>query len=512
MYYEYWGLQKPPFDNVPDPSMYVDCHRSMEVAIEETLFAIEEGNECIAVIVGDVGLGKTLSIRMIMDSLETDHYTIALISNPGISFAQMMQEIISQLSNRLCTENDKLKLLGIFNQLLFSLASEGKRILIFIDEANAITPINLENLRLLTNMQDEKANLFTLILAGQNEFARRLEHPKRANFFQRIGTYCRIDKLDSVDDVEAYVKTRLRLAGASADIFRKDSFGKIWKHSDEGVPRLINKVCKLCLSCAESRDLTSIDGELVDRVGDRGNTLSGLEIQLRKPRRRLKRTSFLDCRDSRVLPFYGKYPPRIIGTQDAAQRGKLVIAHRIGHPDRSGTINRIIKYERSSSPTKKTLMLIPHMKSIDSEITLIYEQSLQETETQATKIPSNGHRNDVASPAFSKVNDDQIEERKHAVIEIKPPIIDFPDELKIGDFLIKIDIPENVFTLYQTAAATQRAQMAGSIAAEALKMNPQLTQSYVKDPVPVWQEIRDFILQRLNDMTTYKHNLKHRHA
>ena len=60
MYFEYWHLQKPPFDNVPDPSMYAECHTSMENAIAETLFAIEEGNECLAVIIGDVGLGKTL--------------------------------------------------------------------------------------------------------------------------------------------------------------------------------------------------------------------------------------------------------------------------------------------------------------------------------------------------------------------------------------------------------------------------------------------------------------------
>ena len=63
MYYEYWNLNKPPFDNVPDPTMYVDSHESVENCIAETLFAIEEGNECIAVIVGNVGLGKTLSLE-----------------------------------------------------------------------------------------------------------------------------------------------------------------------------------------------------------------------------------------------------------------------------------------------------------------------------------------------------------------------------------------------------------------------------------------------------------------
>ena len=120
MYYEYWGLNKPPFDNVPDPSMYVDCHRSMENAMEETLFAIEEGNECIAVIVGDAGLGKTLSIRMMIDSLKKDQYKKALITNPGISFTQMLQEIISQLTGNACLENDKLKLLDLFDGILLA--------------------------------------------------------------------------------------------------------------------------------------------------------------------------------------------------------------------------------------------------------------------------------------------------------------------------------------------------------------------------------------------------------
>ncbi|MCK7467749.1 MAG: hypothetical protein MZU91_06270 [Desulfosudis oleivorans] len=74
MYFDYWGLKKPPFDNVPDPSMYVASHASVENTIAETLFAIEEGNECIAVIVGDVGLGKTMSLRMVIDSLEPTKY------------------------------------------------------------------------------------------------------------------------------------------------------------------------------------------------------------------------------------------------------------------------------------------------------------------------------------------------------------------------------------------------------------------------------------------------------
>ncbi|HOW55963.1 MAG TPA: AAA family ATPase, partial [Syntrophorhabdaceae bacterium] len=195
MYTDYWGLKKPPFDNVPDPSMYVDAHLSVENTVAETLFAIEEGNECLTVIVGDVGLGKTLSLRLILDSLDQSKYKIAFVTNPDMSFVQILREIVGQLTGKECEIRGKTELLEVFNKLLFESADEGKKVLVFIDEANAISPTNLESLRLLTNMQDDNRNLFTIVLAGQMELAKRLEHPKRANLFQRIGTYNRIEKM-----------------------------------------------------------------------------------------------------------------------------------------------------------------------------------------------------------------------------------------------------------------------------------------------------------------------------
>ena len=99
-------------------------------------------------------------------------------------------------------------------RLLFETAEQGKKVLILIDEANAMSGPNLESLRLLTNMQDDNRNLFTLVLAGQMELAKKLEHPRRANLYQRIGTYNRIEKIESIERLKDYVETRLRLAGA----------------------------------------------------------------------------------------------------------------------------------------------------------------------------------------------------------------------------------------------------------------------------------------------------------
>ena len=289
MYYEYWGLHKAPFDNVPDPSMYVESHSAVENAVAETLFAIEEGNECIAVIVGDVGSGKTLSLRLILDSLEQEKYRIAFITNPDMTFVQLLQEIIGQITGKECDAGSKVELMEIFNKLLFKTVDEGRKVLIFIDEANALAPPVLESLRLLTNMQDDSSNLFTMVLAGQMELAKRLEHPRRANLYQRIGTYNRITKIESPERLKDYVKTRLELAGAKQMVFTDGAIEALWTYSEHGTPRLVNKICKLCLKAGETNEFPRIEAEVVNLIGERfAKRLSPLKAKTESVKARTK--------------------------------------------------------------------------------------------------------------------------------------------------------------------------------------------------------------------------------
>ena len=443
MYYKYWGLQKPAFDNVPDPSMYVDCHASMENAIAETIFAIEEGDECIAVVVGDVGLGKTLSIRMIIDLLNQENYKIALITNPGISFIQILQEIIGQLINKQCEEKRKVKLLEMFNRLLFSTFNEGKKILIFIDEANAISPINLESLRLLTNMQGDKKNLFTIVLVGQIEFAKRLEHPKRANLFQRVGTYSRIDKLGSADVVRKYVETRLLLAGTAEKIFTDDAFDKLWEHSDYGVPRLINKLSKLCLKAGETNNFTTISGEIVDQIGSRFHKLTGPAIQKRRSRKRVREevpSSLLKETDEQEVM-------EVFGSEDGESDGKEYIEEAIHSPN---------------DPAEKREQ----------------GKELKSGQDAGDKEHSIGPERLCREPEQEEACNDA--------------------EMHIGNISIRIQFPELFLKQSLSFSTEHRQKMAGGLAAETLKNNPQLITSHFADPVPIWQEIRDFVLNRIN--------------
>lgn len=443
MYYEYWGLKKSPFDNVPDPTMYVESHASVENAIAETLFAIEEGNDCIAVIVGEIGLGKTLSLRLILDSLQPDRYKIAFITNPDMPFVQLLREIIGQLTGQQCETKKRAELLELFNKHLFRTVDEGKKTLIFIDEANAISPANLESLRLLTNMQDDERNLFTIVLAGQMELARRLEHPKRANLFQRIGTYTRIDKIGSPELLQDYVQTRIRLAGGDGRrVFTEDSIAILWEYSEHGVPRLVNKICKLSLKAGETNGFDAITGSVVQQIGERFQKLTGPATQKRKPRKR---------------------PADDFHSETAEP-----------------------------------------ITTLDREVFLVNDEAMQQQEplqaTDARQKAETAATNVEDAPATC-------ETRQPADLPpgpVRPVISQFEDvpeeiceETWIGDLKIRIEIPQNVFIEARTSTKAQRMKLAGGLAAQTLQKYPQLTGPSVSDPVSLWNDITNVILSTL---------------
>lgn len=268
MYLEYWGLEKNPFDSVPDPKMYFRLHPTVENAVAEVLFAIEEGNECLAVVVGEVGLGKTMAMRVLLNALDPQKYRIAFVTNPEVTFTQLMREIIGQLLDEPCTIRDKVLLLEEFNKILFDTADSGRKVLLFIDEGNSIKAANLEALRLLTNMQEDTRNLFTIVLAGQPKLGRMLEAPERANLFQRIGVYAKLEPLASPEVLQDYVEHRLERAGRKEPIFTDDAYEVMFDHS-RGTPRLINRICKLSLKAGETNQLDRIDAALVRQIASR---------------------------------------------------------------------------------------------------------------------------------------------------------------------------------------------------------------------------------------------------
>ncbi len=528
MYYEYWGMTKPPFDNVPDPTMYVDCHTSMESAIAETLFAIEEGNECVAVIVGDVGLGKTLSLRIIIDSLEQEKYRIALITNPDMTFIELVREIIGQLQGTQCEERRRIHLLETFNKLLFETIDEGKKVLIFVDEANAMSPANLESLRLLTNMQDDRINLFTIVLAGQLELARRLEHPRHANLLQRIGTFSRIDKIESAEILKSYVETRIKLSGGARMIFTDDAYDSLWKHSEQGVPRLINKICKLSMKAGETNQFDVINGEVVHQIGERFQNLTGRAVQKRKPRKMSESKVFTEPvykkpeaapDESGVAPLEvfqerrileESFPERMVAQElpekdeagqtealDQNEPGTVAAAVETFIPD-AVTPSFITESPEPAVPATEE----PAFEKIsEPEIPEAAEpfpvQAVEPVASAITEQPSEQVAEPVVQAAAEPTTALAAEPVAPAAAEQPPEAIPFARELEINGFKIVIDIPDYIVGQAKAASPEQRVKIAGVLAAQVLKKYPEMIASQSVDPITVWSDVRKAVTKEI---------------
>ena len=499
-YYEYWGCKKAPFDNVPDPTMYVSCHASAHTAISETLFAIEEGNECLAVIVGDVGLGKTMSLRMVMDSLQPGKYQIAFIVNPDMSFVQLLKEIIGQLTGEQCEIKKKMDLLETFNRLLFESAEQGKKVVIFIDEANAMSPSTLEKMRLLTNLQPDEVNLFTIVMAGQIEFAKRLAHPKRANLFQRVGTYCTLERIESPAVIRDYVQSRLSLAGATRPIFTDDAVEELWKYSENGVPRLINKICKLSLKAGETNSLREINGDVVSQIGDRF-----LKVGQYTGRQKVSQPA--RSVQSILEPSVGG-PSQTSPTQASESHPEPVWSPRntLAKEEPIEHIPKDTESERppvSFSPPEPFAPTEPPLQSfVESEPPIVQRHG------ESAEGPS--FQTEASRPVTSVITEPSPRTTAPESVPVEravppaPPAVD--EEVVIDQYDINVRIPADVMTESRNFNEEQCTKLAGLLAAQTIQKNPRLTANWGADPLAVWSEIREAILARL------RHNDQNRMA
>jgi type II secretory pathway predicted ATPase ExeA len=449
-YYEYWGCKKAPFDNVPDPNMYVSCHASAHTAISETLFAIEEGNECLAVIVGDVGLGKTMSLRMVMDSLQPGKYQIAFVVNPDMSFVQLLKEIVGQLTGEQCEIKKKMDLLETFNRLLFENAEQGKKVVIFIDEANAMSSPTLEKMRLLTNLQPDEVNLFTIVMAGQVEFAKRLAHPKRANLFQRVGTYCTLEKIESPEVVRDYVQNRLSLAGTTRKVFTDDAIEELYRYSEFGVPRLINKMAKLSLKAGETNGLKTINGEIIAQIGNRFQRVTDYSAKQRPARPE----------------------PRIEAKQETKAAEPILPPPPVRPKEES------IEPTRHSPDAEAFETDVPSVESVEEAFSerpqVVAAAAAPASEGTAAPKQSNGHAEKV--PTSSSMTD---------------------EEVNIDQYGVNVNIPADVITESRTFSEDQCVKLAGLLAAQTIQKHPRLTATWGTDPLVVWSDIREVILTKL---------------
>ncbi|HEU4844743.1 MAG TPA: AAA family ATPase [Burkholderiaceae bacterium] len=236
MYLQHFGLKEAPFGITPDTSFFFTSPHSQE-ALNTLLVAAQSGEGFIK-ITGEVGTGKTLLCRKFITTLGDDFVT-AYIPNPYLEPRSLMLALADELSLTLARDVDQHQLLKAITSRLMELAAQDKRVLLCLDEAQAIPLESLEALRLLTNLETEKRKLLQIVLFGQPELNKHLERDSIRQLAQRITFHYHLGPLKR-DDMEYYLAHRLRVAGFTGSrLFSRGAIRVLYRASG-GIPRLIN--------------------------------------------------------------------------------------------------------------------------------------------------------------------------------------------------------------------------------------------------------------------------------
>jgi MSHA biogenesis protein MshM len=243
MYRSHFGLREPPFGITPDTSFTFSCASHQE-ALNTLLVAVANGEGFIK-IVGEVGTGKTLLCRRFLSTLDDKHVT-AYIPNPYLEPRALMLALAEELRVAIDAGAEQHQILKQINHALLDFAREGKRVVVCLDEAQAMPLESLEALRLLSNLETEKRKLLQVVLFGQPELDDKLSQESVRQLRQRITFHHRLDAL-SRKEVEYYVAHRLRVAGYMGQpLFTARALRLIYR-ATRGVPRLVNIVAHKCL-------------------------------------------------------------------------------------------------------------------------------------------------------------------------------------------------------------------------------------------------------------------------
>jgi MSHA biogenesis protein MshM len=255
MYKTHFGLRELPFGITPDTSFFFACSNYQE-ALNTLLIAAKNGEGFIK-ITGEVGIGKTMLCRKFMGTLDKSFVT-AYIPNPFLEPRTLMMALADELEIPQEKDVDQHQLLKAITHRLLILARAGKRVLLCLDEAQAMPIETLEALRLLTNLETGKRKLLQIVLFGQPELDRKLELESIRQLNQRISFAYLLRPLTK-DDMEFYVSHRLNVAGFTGSrLFNRDAVKLLYQASG-GIPRLVNILAhkSLMLTFGEGRQLVN---------------------------------------------------------------------------------------------------------------------------------------------------------------------------------------------------------------------------------------------------------------
>lgn len=236
MYREHFGLTAKPFGLTPDAD-FLFAHAGYREALNVLLVALDSGEGFIK-ITGEVGTGKTLLCRRLLDELAETSVT-AYVPNPLLEPMEFYAAVAEELGAGFASATASHEALKRIAQRLIELSGDGRAVVLCIDEAQVMSDRTLEALRLLSNLETQKRKLLHIVLFGQPELDQRLTGYGLRQLRQRIVFSYRLPALGR-QEVGAYVQHRLQAAGCAGNhIFSSRALKKLWTAS-RGIPRLVN--------------------------------------------------------------------------------------------------------------------------------------------------------------------------------------------------------------------------------------------------------------------------------
>jgi len=263
MYEAYFGLDERPFELTPIPRfLYMTApHREALTTLEYGL----SGRTGIAVLIGEAGTGKTTLVHAALHSQNTRQSLAVYLNNPSLTRDEFVEFLAAGFGLSADAARSKTRCLYELTEVLAKRHQARHMSALVIDEAQCLPDVLLEEIRLLANIESASEKLLSIILAGQPEFADRLNQSSLRQLKQRVGLRCALRPLRH-DETTAYIAARIAVAGGKTErIFTREAIDTVHECAG-GIPRTISVICDNALVTAFALDRRPVDTDVVLEV------------------------------------------------------------------------------------------------------------------------------------------------------------------------------------------------------------------------------------------------------
>ena len=264
MYTEFYGFKEIPFGLTPNPKYIFKTDSYLEVTAN-LRYGISH-YKGLVVVTGEVGTGKTTTLRSMMQHLGHDILAVYMV-NPFLNVSEFYELMIQGLRLGIPPTASKTQVLNTLARFLAHRHARGLRTALIADEAHGLSPTLLEEIRLLANLETNTEKLLQIILCGQPELRETLNQPNLRQLKQRVSLRCTIKPLTPIEVIK-YIRFRMKVAGAERmNIFDTGALDLIGEVS-LGIPRVVNNLCDNALLAGYAEGQETISRAVIEDVID----------------------------------------------------------------------------------------------------------------------------------------------------------------------------------------------------------------------------------------------------